>query len=94
MPLSHQHNSPMDVVRLDLGHGRDRAQDQVLARAQEQAFQSCKLKTTCLCKLCAHVCIYFGVFYNSRNYANPHFREAASGYNLATVTVPLDRWSR
>ena len=32
------------------------------------------IKLTGLCKLCTQVCIYFGVFYNSRNYADPHFR--------------------
>ncbi len=46
---------------------------------RSKPFQRCKLKITCLCKLCTHVCVYFGVFYNSRNYADPHFR--AVGYN-------------
>ena len=63
MPLSHT-DATMDVGRRDRrDFGRDRAK--TLTWHRSKPLQRCKLKITCLCKLCTHVCICFGVFYNS-----------------------------
>ena len=70
MPLSLSHlgfGYLMDVVRLDLGCDGE-------SWHRSKSLQRCKLKITGLCKLCTQGCIMIGVLYNSRNYANPHFR--------------------
>ena len=62
------------VVRPDLGCDGE-------SWHRSKPLQRCKLKITGLCKLCTYGCTMIGAWlyndwslYNSRNYANPHFR--------------------
>ncbi len=85
LALSHQH-SPLDVVRLDLG--RDKAVCTAgpspgtgVLLVVVNHFSVANIKLTGLCKLRRTdrtLSPYnFGVFYNSRNYANPLFERSA-----------------
>ena len=54
------------------------------SRHRSKPLQRCKLKITCLCKLCTHVCICFGVFCNS-GITQTLFLERSTGYTSNAI---------